>query len=146
MGGCLPTNRGKMNTAYQAIPRTYLLGTFDTLKYLVKGGRIGKARALLGAALIVKSLITMREGELHPAGLARTRAKAIEKSYEFTRNTSHIEDMAIVHSTTPKEAEMLAERVKSFVKKGQLYIPTLGPALGAHGGPGALIVALRVSD
>ncbi|GAI69778.1 unnamed protein product, partial [marine sediment metagenome] len=59
----------------QSIPHTHLWGYFDTLKYVFRGGRLGKAKALLGSVLPVKAILTMRDGELHPAGLVRTRAK-----------------------------------------------------------------------
>jgi len=52
----------------QSIPHIHMLGVFDTLKYLLRGGRISKAKALLGSVLNVKPLITMRNGELFPAG------------------------------------------------------------------------------
>lgn len=132
-----------VDTARQAIPQINLLATLDTLKYALKGGRLGKAAVLLGTMLKVKPMLTMQEGEIKPSGLARTRAKAVEKLYEFVKNGLHIEDVAVVHSTTPKEAETLAERIRSFMQKGQLYISRLGPALGVHGGPGTLLVAFR---
>jgi DegV family protein with EDD domain len=130
----------------QAIARTRLMGILDSLKYALRGGRLGKAAALLGAMLNVKPLLTMKEGELAPIGFVRTRAKGMERLLEFARNALHPEDVAIVHSTTPKEAETLAEKIKSLFQRSQLYIARLGPALGAHGGPGTLVVALREGE
>ncbi len=126
----------------EAIPNIRLLGVFDTLKYLAKGGRIGKAKALLGTLLNVKPLITMRDGELHPAGLARTRSKGIERLFDLVKNALNIQELAIVHSTTPDEASSLKERISSIVAKERIHLARLGPALGVHGGPGTLIVAL----
>ncbi len=57
----------------QAITQIRLLALFGTLKYLHRGGRIGKAKTLLGSVLNVKPLLTMRDGELVPVGQARTR-------------------------------------------------------------------------
>ena len=56
--------QGVMDEVRQAIPSIRVLGVFDTLKYLLRSGRLGKAKALLGTLLNVKPLITMRDGEL----------------------------------------------------------------------------------
>jgi len=127
----------------QAIPHIRLLGVFDTLKYLLLGGRIGKAKALLGSILNVKPLITMQNGELFPAGLARTRAKGVERLYELVKNALNIQELAIVHSTTPGEASSLKERIASIFDMKRIHLARLGPALGVHAGPGTLILTLR---
>ncbi len=127
----------------QSIKNTHLLATFDTLKYLALGGRIGKARALLGSVLNVKPIVTLRDGEISPVGNVRTRAKAVEKLFEFVKNTLNIEELAVVHSTTPDEAYSLKERFSSLVSSNRLFMARLGPALGVHGGPGTLVVVVR---
>jgi len=132
-----------MEEIRQAIPNIRLLGVFDTLKYLLRGGRIGKAKALLGSILNVKPLITIRDGELFPAGQARTRSKGIERLFELVKNALNIQEIAIVHSTTPDEASSLRERIGSIFDKKRIHTARLGPALGVHGGPGTLILALR---
>jgi DegV family protein with EDD domain len=135
-----------MEAAHQAIRKTHLLGTLDTVKYILKGGRLKRASTLLGAMLRVRPVITIREGKLVLAGLPRTRAKAIDQLYEFVKNTPNIEDLAIVHSTTPEEAQTLAERTKSLVPERQPLITRLGPALGVHGGPGFMCVVIRQGE
>ena len=134
-----------VEVAHQAIPKTHLLGALDTTKYVLKGGRLGRAALSLGAMLKVKPMLTIREGDIKSAGLARTHNKAIERLYEFVKKHLPVEDLAIVHSTTPKEAQSLAERVKPLISPKQPLIARLGPALGVHAGPGALLVALRES-
>jgi len=52
----------------KTIPGIHLLGLLDTLKYLAQGGRIGKAKALLGSILSVKPMIAIKDGEVEPAG------------------------------------------------------------------------------
>ena len=131
-----------MEEIRQCIPCIRLLGVFDTLKYLLLGGRIGKAKALLGSVLNVKPLLTMRQGELLPAGLARTRSKGIDRLFDLVKNALNIQELAIVHSTTPDEAGSLKERIASIFDRERIHIARLGPALGVHGGPGALILAL----
>lgn len=126
-----------------AINNTHMFATFDTLKYLLLGGRIGKVKALLGSVLNVKPVITCREGELAPIGNVRTRAKGVEKLFEFVKNALNIQELAVVHSTTPDEARSLRDRFMSLVEGNRLHLAQLGPALGVHGGPGTLAVAFR---
>ncbi len=127
----------------QAIPQTHLHGALDTPKYVLKGGRLGKTALSLGIMLKVKPILTNREGEIKLAGLARTCNKAIDRLYEFVKKHLPIEELAIVYSTTPEEAQSLAERMKPFIPRKQPLIARLGPSLGVHCGPGALVVALR---
>jgi len=129
----------------QAINYTHLMGTFDTLKYLVIGGRIGKAKALLGSVLNVKPVLTMREGELHPVSNVRTHSKGVEKLVEFVKSALHVEELAVVHTTTPDEASSLKDRFLGIVESNHLHVARLGPALGTYGGPGMLAVAFRTS-
>jgi len=129
--------------AKQAIPNTRVLGLLDTLKYLLLGGRIGKAKALLGSILNVKPMIALKDGEVVPAGQARTRTKGIQRLFDFVKDTSNIQDLAILHSTTPDEAQTLAERVDPIFTKERIKFVRLGTTLGVHGGPGFLAVAIR---
>jgi DegV family protein with EDD domain len=122
---------------------THLLGALDTLKYLALGGRIGKARALLGSVLNVKPLITIRNGEISPIGNVRTHAKAVEKLFEFVKGALHVQELAVIHNTTANEAISLKGRLSSLVRSDRLYMARLGPALGVHAGPGMLAVVIR---
>jgi DegV family protein with EDD domain len=130
----------------QTIATTRLLGLLDTLKYVALGGRIGKAKELLGSILNVKPLLSLRDGEVVPAGQARTRSKGIDRLFEFVQNAVDIQDLAVVYNITPPEAQALVERLGSVFDKKQIHLATIGPMLGVHMGPGALIVALRAGN
>ncbi len=127
----------------QVVSSVKLLVLFDTLKYLAKGGRIGKAKSLLGSVLSVRPMLTIKDGEFMPVGQVRSRSKGIERLFDFAKDTADIEDLAVVHSTTPDEAKSLAERISSTLSLKQVRIARLGPVLGVHGGPGVLAIALR---
>jgi DegV family protein with EDD domain len=127
----------------QDIPKIHLLALFDTLKYLLLGGRIGKAKALLGSILNVKPMLSLKDGEVVPAGQVRTRAKGIDKLFDFVKNAENIQDLAVAYSTTPDEAQNLAERIGSIFDREKIVIARVGPTLGVHMGPGALIVVIR---
>jgi DegV family protein with EDD domain len=127
----------------QIMKDVHFLILFDTLKYLAKGGRIGKARAFLGSMLNVKPLLTIKDGELVPSGQVRTRSKGTDLLLDFVKNNGEIEDLAILYSTTPDDAHNLVERLSPLLPKEHIIISRLGSALGVHGGPGVLAVALR---
>ena len=127
----------------QAMANTHLLGLLDTLKYLALGGRIGKAKALLGSVLSVKPVLTLKDGEVVPAAQVRTRAKGIDKLLEFVENATDIQDLSIIYNTTPDEAQSLADRIGSVYDKKRIRLARMGPVLGVHCGPGILYVALR---
>jgi DegV family protein with EDD domain len=129
-----------------AISQVHIWAIFDTLKYVLRGGRLGKATALLGSMINVKPILTMKDGVLHPAGLTRTRSKGIEKLLENINRFRNIHDIGIVHSSTPDEAQTLRCRLSAILDKNRIYVSRLGPALGVHGGPGTLILAVRASD
>ena len=132
-----------MEEVKRIIPGLHLFGLLDTLKYLALGGRIGKAKALLGSVLNVKPVLTLKDGEVVPAGQARTRAKGIDKLFDFVKNAKEIQDLAVVYNTTPDEAQSLAERISPIFPKERIRLARLGPVLGVHTGPGILFVALR---
>jgi DegV family protein with EDD domain len=131
-----------VDIARKTIPRVDFLATFDTLEYLKRGGRIGKAQAFLGSMLKINPLITLRDGVVEPAGRTRSRARAIDRLYEFAMSYSHIEEMAIEEATTPDEAEKLAKRLGAKFPKERIYRSKPSPVIGAHTGPGFLIVAI----
>lgn len=123
------------------IPYIHVFALFDTLKYLAKGGRIGKGKALLGSILNVKPMLTLKEGEFEPAGQLRNRRKGIDKLFSYLENATSLREVAIVHSTSPDEARAFADRATSLISKEHIRVARLGPALGVHGGPMLLVVA-----
>lgn len=124
--------------------RSFIL--LDTLKYLALGRRIGKAQALLGSVLNVKPILTVKDGELIPVGRVRNRGKGIDKLFDFVKSAVDIQDLAIVHVTTPDEVQMLCEHIGSVFPKERIRLARVGPALGVHGGPGAIMVTFREKD
>ena len=126
----------------QLIPHTHVWALFDTLKYLAKGGRIGKAKSLLGSVLNIKPILTVKDGEMAPATQARSREKGIGLLYNFASNCTDIKDLSVMYTTTPDEAKILANRLGAIFDRDRIQIARLGSALGVHAGPGALAVAL----
>ena len=126
-----------------AIPKVGFIGLLDTLEYLEKGGRIGKAQAFMGSLLRIKPLLTIRDGEAHPLERARTRAKGVDRMCELVQEQMPLKDLAVVYTTTPDEARALAQRLQSYLPQGEVILSQVGPVVGTYLGPGVLGVALR---
>ncbi len=124
------------------IPRTDLRMAFDTLKYLERGGRIGKAQALLGSMLKINPILGLKDGEIYPVGREHSRSKAIENLYNFASSFSRIEEMAIGDGTTPDEADALVERLGASFPAERVFRFKVTAAVGAHVGPHVLAVAI----
>lgn len=135
--------QGVLGHINKIIPSLYVLGLLDSLKYIARGGRLGRVVPLLGSVLPVKPLLTIRDGRIVPAGAVRTRSKGIERIYETARSTRNLSEIGIAHSCTGEEISTVMEKLKSLVPDIKLTVSKLGPALGAHGGPGSLLVAFR---
>src|SRR5207248_4481524 len=93
------------------IPKARALAAIDTLTYLERGGRIGRARALLGSLLNFKPLITLQDSEVAPLGRARGRAQAIDKLVDLLRRDGKLTNLAVLHGGPQAAAEQLRERV-----------------------------------
>ncbi len=98
---------------------------------------------MLGSVLSIKPLLTVKDGELVPSSQVRTRLKGIDRLLDFAKNATEIEDLAVLYSTTLNEAQALVERTSSIFPEKRTILARLGPALGVHGGPGILAIALR---
>jgi DegV family protein with EDD domain len=124
------------------IPRVDMRAAFDTLEYLRRGGRIGAAQALLGMALRIHPLITMKNGLVEPAGRTRSRAKAMDHLYQFAADYKRIEEMAVEEAACPEDADLLTDRLGNLFPRERIYRTKTTPVIGAHTGPGLLLVAL----
>ena len=131
-----------IDVAQKTIPCVDFLAAFDTLEYLKRGGRIGKAQAFLGSMLRVNPLITLKDGVIEPAGRTRSRARAIDYICNFAMNYPHIEEMAVEDATTPGDAELIVERLSSKFPRERIYRSKPSSVIGTHTGPGLLVVAV----
>ena len=124
------------------IPRIYIGFFVETLDFLERGGRIGKAQALLGTMLNIKPLLILEEGEIVALEKVRTRGKAIEKLVEFISEFTRIERMVILHSTTPEDVDLLIEQINLVLPNMNIKIDQYGPVTASHLGPNALGVVV----
>lgn len=124
------------------VPKSHLIAYFDTLKYLAKGGRIGKAQSFLGSMLSVKPILTVKDGEMSPVTRLRSRAAGIDYLCNSVAGFSRVKELAVEYCTTPGDADELIERLSSVLPKERIYRSTLSPVVGTYAGPGALAVTV----
>ena len=128
--------------AHRNISRVDMRAAFDTLEYLQRGGRIGKAQSLIGSILRINPIIGMRDGEVCPFGRERSRAKAIDHLCNFARSFSNIEGLAVEYAVNRDEAEKVVEQLGSKFSKERIYRSRASPVIGTHTGPGLLVVTV----
>ena len=113
----------------------------ETLKYLIKGGRVNKISGAIGEALDIKPIINMNEdGRLIPVDKVRGRKKSILKIEEITRNIADkhkVKRIYIAHGNKIEDAENLKERI-SDITEHEVGIVDLGTLVSVHAGPGVL--------
>ena len=120
--------------------RIYIL--LDTLEYVRRGGRIGRARAFLGTMLRVKPLLALRDGEVHPHEQVRTRARALNRLFQIATSYPNIREVAIGYSTNPQDAHDFEQRLAEAMPNVNIWVARFGPVIGTHGGPGVLGLGL----
>lgn len=122
--------------------RQQVLIGLETLEYLQRGGRIGRARALIGGLLNVKPLITLDHGEVAPAERVRSRARMRERLLQFACSRPDADIIRIAHAAAPEECARLAEDIQAALPASQVSTSWIGPVVGVYTGPGALGVAV----
>jgi DegV family protein with EDD domain len=119
-----------------------LLFTVNTLEYLAKGGRIGKAAAFAGNLLNVKPILTIRDGEVVPLKRVRGNQKAFQEfreQFESTTTDTPALRVGIAHAAAPERLEALRALVERVRPQAQIEIATtLGAVVGTHAGPGTV--------
>jgi DegV family protein with EDD domain len=119
-----------------------LLFTVDTLEFLARGGRIGKAAAFAGTLLQVKPILSIRDGEVVPVKRVRGEAKAFAELAAALDTETQDEPafrLAVAHAAAPERAAELEALVGERRPQAELeLVVTLGAVIGAHAGPGTL--------
>jgi DegV family protein with EDD domain len=140
-------DRGTSDEEVDALVERYrrergLLFTVDTLEFLVRGGRIGKAAAFAGTLLHVKPILSIRDGEVVPVKRVRGERKAFAElaaALEAETRDDPAVRLAVAHAAAPERAAELATLVRERRPHAELeLVVTLGAVIGAHAGPGTL--------
>ncbi|NQW24009.1 MAG: DegV family protein [SAR202 cluster bacterium] len=118
------------------------LFALDTLEYLQKGGRIGKARAFMGSVLSVKPILRLQDGEAHPVERPRNRERAMRRLVELAQDLAPVRRMAVIYSTDPERMAVLKQALTGLLPADQIIEARFGSTLGTYIGPDALGVAV----
>lgn len=123
----------------QARVRARIWFCIDTLEYLRRGGRIGKAQAWLGGTLKIKPILTLQR-EITPVERVRTSKRAFERMVEYGDRLVQegMTAWAVQHIQAPEEAERLAQRCREKIGGEPVFISEVGPVIGTYTGPGLL--------
>ncbi|MGH3493627.1 MAG: DegV family protein [Sciscionella sp.] len=113
----------------------------ETLEYLRRSDRVGTAAAWIGATLDIKPILTI-ESELKTAERVRTRRRGVERLIELMRQRRSLgaDRWFVQHVHAPEDAQMLVERLGAVFDAAPEFVSEPGPVIGAHIGPGALLV------
>jgi len=126
-----------------------VIGAFDTLEYLWRGGRIGAARALIGTLLKIKPVLTQEGGEVKVLNKARTMAHAVEYILGLVEKEVKGDVFLhgwVVHTHVPKAARILEQRLREGFRWVGLRFFEMGPVLGTHMGPGLVGVSFYCDE
>lgn len=132
-----------LDIALANIKRVNMRAAFDTLKYLERGGRIGKAQAILGSLLGVNPIIGMKDGEVVPIARAHSRAKALDHLRDFVASYDTIDEIAVEYADCPDDARELVETLQCGFPEKQVHVSRTSPVIGTHTGPGLIAVSIR---
>ncbi len=134
----------------QALPRLSLLFSVETLEYLQKGGRIGRAQAVVGGLLRVRPLLTLDDGEVGSHGRVRGRARVLPAFEHYL--CEKLEPglpgrVALCHARSPETVEALAAMIARVRPAASIdHVLELGAVVGTHGGPGTVGMAVLAGE
>jgi DegV family protein with EDD domain len=123
-------------------PNVHILFVVDTLEYLQRGGRIGRAQGLLGTLLNIRPVLKLEDGEVQPVEKVRTRSKALDRLFEFVELFPELDRVAIVHGGCEADLEQLLRRIEPIYPRERITIGRYGPVIGTHAGPNGLGVVV----
>lgn len=113
----------------------------NTLEYLHKGGRIGKASALLGTMLRVKPILSLESGEVVPIAKCRSLTQSLQKMTELIAVEGELQSAAVIYNTDTETKETLKAQLLSIQPNLDLIETTFGPTIGSYVGPNAIGLA-----
>ncbi len=123
--------------------KTSLIGILETIRHVYRTGRIPKVASQVGSILSLKPLVTISEGVVHFAGLARTKQHGVNRIVDIMRQkvSNRPVRASIMHADVPEEAERLKERISSEFNCVELWLTYFSPIMGYATGRGTLVTA-----
>lgn len=123
-------------------PKARVYVCFETLEYLRRGGRIGRAETLLGSPIKVHPIVGLEKGEVTPLGRERSRTRALERLCNLAKDLGDVSSLAIEQGAAPNEADRLHSRLAVLFPGKDIYSSVIGSAVAVHTGPRVVGVCL----
>jgi DegV family protein with EDD domain len=118
--------------------RTYCFAALDTVEFLRRSGRLTRFQWALASVLRIKPLLKMNNGE-YDMERVRTRKAALARVIDLLEGLGPLEELALVHTHAPEEAEILARQASHLIPEGAVSLSAeVTPVIGTHIGPGAV--------
>jgi DegV family protein with EDD domain len=130
--------------------KIHIIFVLETLEYLQRGGRIGKAQAFMGTLLKFKPLLAIIDGEVQPVTRVRSRAKALEALQEtllqrVPQRGAQVR-LGLTQAVAPDEAKAVGDKLAASFNTAPGFVAALGPVIGVHVGPGTIGAAVYARD
>ncbi len=136
---------GVAEAVRRIVPNIHIIFFADTLEYLQKGGRIGRAAAIVGSILSLKPLLRLDEGVVVPHERTRTRSKAIDGLVRFVGDFPHIRQLGALKSGDA-DIDTLLDRLAPRFPRERIVVTEVSPVIAVHLGPGALGCIIDASE
>ena len=124
-----------VKTVKEAAPKARVYVCFETLEYLRRGGRIGKAESLLGSPIKVHPIVGLEDGEIKPVGRERSRTRALERLCNLVGEAASVSSLAVEQGAAASEADRLYSRLTALFPGKPIYVSMVGSAVAVHTGP-----------
>jgi DegV family protein with EDD domain len=129
----------------EARGRLRILAVLETLEFLQRGGRIGRAAALAGTLLSVKPILSVRDGEVAPVERVRTMSGALRRLVELIVGQGSVERLGVIDADSPSNATQVEQQLRARYPDLTVERGELGPVVGTHGGPGVVGVGILLA-
>jgi DegV family protein with EDD domain len=129
----------------EARGRLRILAVLETLEFLKRGGRIGRAAALAGTLLSVKPILSVRDGEVSPVERVRTMNGALRRLVELVAALGPVERLGVIDGDSAGNATEVANQLRARYPDLAIDRGELGPVVGTHGGPGVVGVGILLA-
>ncbi|HZU78457.1 MAG TPA: DegV family protein [Acidimicrobiales bacterium] len=125
--------------------RIHVFGVIDSLDFLKRGGRIGGAAHLMGSLLSIKPVIEIRNGVVEVESKQRTRSRSLQYMAGKARDAGPLRRLAVANGIASDIDEVI-DALSGCRPTHDLVVTTLGPVIGAHGGPGTIGLCFELGD
>ena len=125
--------------------RLRILALLETLEFLQRGGRIGRAAALAGTLLSVKPILSVKDGEVAPLERVRTMNGAVRRLVELVVGLGPVERLGVIDGDAAANAAEVARQLHAHFPDLAIDRGELGPVVGTHGGPGVVGIGILLA-